>query len=216
MRISHEAIYTYLYVLPRGAFKRELARYLRRRHRFRRPRKVRLSSRPVQDIVSIDERPAEVADRTVPGHWEGDLLVGHANASALGTLVERTTRFTLLVPLMAKDATAVRRAFAREVRTLPAQLRRSLTYDQGQEMREHRLFTKQTKMQVYFAHPQCPWERGTNEHTNGLLRQFFPAGTRFNQVSRREMKRVQALLNDRPRKILNWHSPAHAFHQLLH
>ena len=133
MRISHEAIYTYLYVLPRGAFKRELARYLRRRHRFRRPRKVRLSSRPVQDIVSIDERPAEVADRTVPGHWEGDLLVGHANASALGTLVERTTRFTLLVPLMAKDATAVRRAFAREVRTLPAQLCRSLTYDQGQK-----------------------------------------------------------------------------------
>jgi len=215
MRISHEAIYTYLYVLPRGAFKRALARYLRRRHRFRRPHKVRLSSRPVQDIVSIDERPAEVADRTVPGHWEGDLLVGHANASALGTLVERTTRFTLLVPLQAKDASAVRRAFAREVRTLPAQLRRSLTYDQGQEMREHRLFTKQTKMQVYFAHPQSPWERGTNENTNGLLRQFFPAGTRFNHVSRRKIKRVQAMLNDRPRKILNWHSPAHAFHQLL-
>jgi transposase, IS30 family len=216
MRISPEAIYTYLYVLPRGAFKRELTRYLRRRHRFRRPRKIRLSSRPVQDIISIDERPAEVADRTVPGHWEGDLLVGHANASALGTLVERTTRFTLLVPLTAKDATAVRRAFAREVRTLPAQLRRSLTYDQGQEMREHRLFTKQTQMKVYFAHPQCPWERGTNENTNGLLRQFFPAGTRFNRISRREIKRVQALFNDRPRKILNWHSPAHAFHQLLH
>lgn len=216
MRISHEAIYTYLYVLPRGAFKRELTRYLRRRHRFRRPRKVRLSSRPVQDIISIDERPKEVADRTVPGHWEGDLLVGHANASALGTLVERTTRFTLLVPLKAKDATAVRRAFAREVRTLPAQLRRSLTYDQGQEMREHRLFTKQTKMRVYFAHPQCPWERGTNENTNGLLRQFFPSSTQFNRVSRREIKRVQAMLNDRPRKILHWHSPAHAFHHLLH
>jgi IS30 family transposase len=216
MRISHEAIYTYLYVLPRGAFKRELARYLRRRHRFRRPRKVRLSSRPVQDLISIDERPAEVADRTVPGHWEGDLLVGHANASALGTLVERTTRFTLLVPLTAKDAPAVRRAFAREVRTLPAQLRRSLTYDQGQEMREHRLFTKETKMRVYFAHPQCPWERGTNENTNGLVRQFFPAGTYFDRLSRRDIKRVQAMLNDRPRKILNWHSPAHAFDQLLH
>lgn len=110
----------------------------------------------------------------------------------------------------------MRRAFDREVRTLPAQLRRSLTYDQGQEMREHRLFTKHTKMRVYFAHPQCPWERGTNENTNGLLRQFFPAGTRFNRVSRREIKRVQVLLNDRPRKILNWHSLAHAFHQLLH
>lgn len=216
MRISHEAIYTYLYVLPRGAFKRELVRYLRRRHRFRRPRnKMRLSSRPIQDFISIDERPAEVADRTVPGHWEGDLLVGHANASALGTLVERTTRFTLLVPLTAKDAASVRQAFARELRTLPAQLRRSLTYDQGQEMREHRLFTKQTKMRVYFAHPHSPWERGTNENTNGLLRQFFPTGTRFNQVSRKEIKQVQAMLNDRPRKVINWHSPAHAFSQLL-
>jgi transposase, IS30 family len=216
MRISHEAIYTYLYVLPRGTFKRELVRYLRRRHRFRRPRKVRLSSRPIQDLISIDERPPEVADRTVPGHWEGDLLVGHANASALGTLVERTTRFTVLVPLKAKDAATVRQAFARELRTLPAQLRRSLTYDQGPEMREHRLFTKQTKMRVYFAHPHSPWERGTNENTNGLLRQFFPKGTRFTRLSRAEIKRVQAMLNDRPRKILNWHSPAHAFHHLLH
>ena len=216
MRISHEAIYTYLYVLPRGTFKRELIRYLRRRHRFRRPRKMRLSSRPIQDLISIDERPAEVADRTVPGHWEGDLLVGHANASALGTLVERTTRFTLLVPLKAKDAATVRHAFARELRTLPAQLRRSLTYDQGPEMREHRLFTKQTKMRVYFAHPHAPWERGTNENTNGLLRQFFPKGTRFNQLSRKQIKQVQTMLNDRPRKIINWHSPAYAFHHLLH
>ena len=205
-----------LYVLPRGTFKRELVRYLRRRHRFRRPRKVRLSSRPIQDLISIDERPVEVADRIVPGHWEGDLLVGHANASALGTLVERTTRFTLLVPLKAKDAATVRQAFARELRTLPAQLRRSLTYDQGPEMREHRLFTKQTTMRVYFAHPHSPWERGTNENTNGLLRQFFPKGTRFTRLSRSEIKRVQVMLNDRPRKILNWHSPAHAFHQLLH
>lgn len=216
MRISHEAIYPYLYVLPSGALKRELARYLRRRHRFRRPRKVRLSSRPIQDLISIDARPQEVADRTVPGHWEGDLLVGHANASALGTLVERTTRFTVLVPLKAKDASTVRQAFARELQTLPAQLRRSLTYDQGPEMPEHRLFTKHTKMRVYFAHPHCPWERGTNENTNGLLRQFFPKGTRFTRVSRAEIKRVQVMLNDRPRKILNWHSPAHAFHHLLH
>jgi len=215
MRISHGAIYTYLYVLPRGTLKRELVRCLRQRHRFRRPRKLRRKPRPVQDFLSIDERPAEVADRTVPGHWEGDLLVGHANASARGTLVERTTRFTLLVPLKAKDATTVRQAFARELRTLPAQLRRSLTYDLGQEMREHRLFTKQTKMQVYFAHPYAPWERGTNENTNGLLRQFFPTGTRFNRLSRREIKHVQAMFNDRPRKVLNWHSPAHAFRELL-
>lgn len=215
MRISHEAIYTYLYVLPRGSLKRELVRCLRQRHRFRRPRKPRRKPRPVQDFLSIDERPADVADRTVPGHWEGDLLVGHANASALGTLVERTTRFTLLVPLKAKDAATVRQAFARELRTLPAQLRRSLTYDLGQEMREHRLFTKQTKMQVYFAHPYAPWERGTNENTNGLLRQFFPKGTRFTRLPRRKIKRVQGLFNDRPRKVLNWHSPAYAFRELL-
>ena len=215
MRISHEAIYTYLYVLPRGTLKRELTRYLRQRHRFRRPHKVRFVPRPIQDIVSIEERPAEVADRTVPGHWEGDLLVGHANGSALGTLVERTTRFTLLVPLTAKDAATVRQAFARELRTLPAQLRRSLTYDQGPEMREHRLFTKQTKMRVYFAHRHCPWERGTNENTNGLLRQFFPPGTRFHRLSRQAIKHVQEMFNDRPRKVLNWHSPAHAFRELL-
>jgi len=215
MRISHEAIYTYLYVLPRGTLKRELTRSLRQRHRFRRPHKVRLVPRPIQDIVSIEERPAEVADRTVPGHWEGDLLVGHANGSALGTLVERTTRFTLLVPLTAKDAATVRQAFARELRTLPAQLRRSLTYDQGPEMREHRLFTKQTKMRVYFAHRHCPWERGTNENTNGLLRQFFPPGTRFHRLSRKAIKHVQEMFNDRPRKVLNWHSPAHAFRELL-
>lgn len=215
MQISHEAIYGYLYGLPPDTVKRALTQHLRRRHRFRRPHKVRLSSHAVQEMVSIDDRPAEVAARVVPGHWEGDLLVGHANASALGTRVERTTRFTLLVPLKAKHAPAVRRAFVRAIRTLPPQLRRSLTYDQGQEMRDHRRFTTQTQMPVYFAYPHSPWERGTNENTNGLLRQFFPAGTHFNKVSRREIKRVQAMLNDRPRKILNWHSPAHAFHHLL-
>ena len=216
MRISHEAIYTYLYVLPRGTLKKELIRALRHRHHVRRPRAtVRRKPRPIQDFLSIEERPAAVADRTVPGHWEGDLLMGHANASAVGTLVERTTRFTLLVPLRAKDAASVRQAFARELRTLPAQLRQSLTYDQGQEMTEHRLFTQQTQIQVYFAHPRCPWERGTNENTNGLLRQFFPKGTHFTTVTRRQIKHVQALFNDRPRKVLNWHSPAKAFKEAL-
>ena len=216
MRISHEAIYTYLYVLPRGQLKRELTRALRHRHPFRRPRgKRRRTTRPIQDIISIEERPAEVADRTVPGHWEGDLLMGHGNASALGTLVERTTRFTILVPLRTKGAPSVRRAFARELRTLPRQLTQSLTYDQGQEMREHRLFTQQTQMRVYFAHPHCPWERGTNENTNGLLRQFFPKGTRFHLLTRRHIKHVQALFNDRPRKVLNWHSPAKVFRDVL-
>jgi len=217
MRVSPETLYTYLYVLPRGQLKRALIRALRRRHHVRRPRtRSRRSTHPVQDMLSIEERPPEVATRTVPGHWEGDLLVGRRNASALGTLVERTTRFTLLVPLAAKDAATVRRAFARELRTLPQQVRRSLTYDQGQEMREHQLFTAQTQMQVYFAHPHSPWERGTNENTNGLLRQFFPKGTNFTTLTRREIKHVQALFNDRPRKVLNWHSPAHAFQALLH
>ncbi len=217
MRISHEAIYTYLYVLPRGQLKHTLIHALRHHHHVRRPRRtLRLKSRPIQNSISIEERPAEVADRTVPGHWEGDLLMGHGNASALGTLVERTTRFTLLVPLTTKDAASVRQAFARELRTLPQQLRRSLTYDQGQEMAEHRLFTQATQIQVYFAHPNCPWERGTNENTNGLLRQFFPKGTRFTSWSRQRIKHVQVLFNDRPRKVLNWHSPAKVFQDLLY
>ena len=217
MRISHEAIYTYLYVLPRGALKHILIRALRRHHHVRRPReKVRLKPRPIQEFLSIEERPVEVADRTVPGHWEGDLLMGHGNASALGTLVERTTRFTVLVPLAAKDATSVRAAFARELRTLPQQLRRSLTYDQGQEMAEHRLFTQATQIQVYFAHPHCPWERGTCENTNGLLRQFFPKGTRFTTLTRRDIKHVQNLFNGRPRETLHWRTPAEVFQNLLH
>jgi IS30 family transposase len=217
MRASHETIYAYLYVLPRGQLRRELLVYLRQRHKRRR----RQGRRPavdgrgqLPDMISIEERPAEVADRTIPGHWEGDLLMGRRQASALGTLVERTTRTTLLVPLTAKDATSVRRAFAREMRTLPQQMRRSLTYDRGKEMAEHRLFTEATGITVYFAHPQSPWERGTNENTNGLLRQFFPKRTDFSTLSRREIKHVQHLMNGRPRKVLNWRTPSEAFYHL--
>ena len=217
MRISHEAIYTYLYVLPRGQLRRELLAALRQRHKRRRGRRSgRAHDRRGQlpDMISIEERPAEVADRTIPGHWEGDLLMGRRSVSALGTLVERTTRTTILVPLQAKDATSVRRAFAREMRTLPQQMRRSLTYDRGKEMAEHRLFTETTGIRVYFAHPQSPWERGTNENTNGLLRQFFPKRTDFLKISRREIKHVQALMNGRPRKVLNWRTPSEAFHNV--
>ena len=216
MRISHETIYTALYVLPRGALKRELLAALRHRRQHRRARRHTQDRRgSIPDMLSIEERPAEVADRTVPGHWEGDLSMGRRHASALGTLVERTTRATLLVPLRAKDATSVRHAFARELRTLPQQLARSLTYDRGKEMTEHRLFTTETKIQVYFAHPHSPWERGTNENTNGLVRQFFPKGTDFSTVSRREIKHVQVLLNGRPRKVLNWRLPSEVFHDHL-
>ena len=216
MRVSHETNSTILYVLPRGELKRELLAALRHRRKHRKSRRTSHDRRGViPDMISIEERPAEVAARTVSGHWEGDLLLGRRHASALGTLVERTTRTTRLVPLRAKDATSVRRAFAREMRTLPQQLRRSLTYDRGREMAQHTLFTHETRIRVFFAHPHSPWERGTNENTNGLIRQFFPKGTDFSQVSRRDIKHVQALLNGRPRKVLHWRTPSEVFHDHL-
>ena len=216
MRISHEAIYTYVYVLPRGELKKRLLSLLRQEHKRRHKRRESsVVTRKLEDMLSIEERPAEVADRTVPGHWEGDLLIGRNRQSALGSLVERTTRFVILVPLRNKTAPEVRKAFAREMKSLPAQLRQSLTYDQGREMAEHKLFTRDTSIQVYFAHPASPWERGTNENTNGLIRQFFPKGTDFNTVSRKEIKKVQAMLNGRPRKTLNWEKPCKVYQQVL-
>lgn len=218
MHAAAETIYTYVYVLPRGELKAELLRSLRRGHKYRR-RRGRKAKEPVvaiEGMLSIEERPAEVADRIVPGHWEGDLIIGgQREQSALGTLVERTTRTVLLVPLKSKRADEVRRAFAREMRRLPQQMRLSLTYDQGREMAQHKLFTKQTKMKVYFAHPRSPWERGTNENTNGLIRQFFPRGTDFRTVSRREIKHVQHLLNGRPRKTLDFRTPYEAMQDVL-
>lgn len=217
MRLSHEALYTYLYVLPRGELRRELLSYLRRGHRRRRPRRSGPSQRgQIPEMISIEERPAEVADRTVPGHWESDLIIGRDKGSAIGTLVERTTRTLILVPLQGKDAETVRKAFARQLRTLPSQMKLSLTHDRGKEMSQHRLFTRATKIQVYFAHPQSPWERGTNENTNGLIRQYFPKGTDFNEVSYYRLKRVQHLLNGRPRAVLDWRTPYEAFQELLH
>lgn len=217
MNISHESIYTYIYVLARGTLKKSLVLHLRKNHHIRRSRsKERLKSSPIQDLVSIDQRPKEVENRTIPGHWEGDLLVGAMNQSFLGTLVERTTRFTLLVPLKSRNTLEVKDAFAKKVNTLPKELKLSLTYDRGCEMKQHRLFTEETKMKVYFAHPHSPWERGTNENTNGLLRDFFPKGTDFKKYSNEYIEHVQTIFNERPRKILNWRSPAEAFNQLLH
>lgn len=218
MQISHESIYSYLYVQPRGALRKELIKCLRRRHINRRPRnsKSRRNCGPIQDYISIEERPTEIANRIVPGHWEGDLLMGHNNISALGTLVERTTRMTFLVKLKDKDATAVREAFAQEFRHLPKALKRSLTYDHGQEMAEHKLFTKNTRIKVYFAHPHSPWERGTSENTNYLIRQFFPKGTNFSRVPLKNIKRAQDMLNDRPRKTLEFLTPHEVFSKLLH
>lgn len=216
MQVSHESIYTYIYILPRGTLRKELISYLRQGRRGRQRRKRDTDERgKIPNMVSIHERPNEVADRTVPGHWESDLLIGKAHRSAIATLVERTTRTAILVPLKAKDAKTVRTALARTVKRLPREVCRSLTHDRGTEMHEHELFTKETKVQVYFADPQSPWQRGTNENTNGLIRQFFPKGTDFNAVSRKELKYVQELLNERPRETLNWHTPKEKFEELL-
>lgn len=219
MQISHETIYAYVYVLPRGSLKKELLKCLRqeRKYRQKRSRKGKPEEKrgKIADMISIEERPSEVADRTVPGHWEGDLILGKYKRSAVGTLVERTTRTVILVPLKNKDATSVRKAYAKEMKNLPKQMKRSLTYDQGKEMSEHKQFTVDTNIQVYFAHPGSPWERGTNENTNGLIRQYFPKGTDFSKVTRREIKKVQQLLNTRPRKTLNWKTPLESFNSLV-
>ncbi|MFH1225686.1 MAG: IS30 family transposase, partial [bacterium] len=216
MRRSPEAIYTYIYVLPRGALKKELTACLRHNHkrRHKQSRGVKIE-RNIEDMLSIEERPKEVADRIIPGHWEGDLIIGKNNRSALGTLVERTTRTTILVPVKNREAETVAKAFAKEVKKLPKQMKLSMTYDQGREMAKHKLFTNITGAKVYFAHPRSPWERGTNENTNGLIRQFFPKGTDFHKVSRYEVKKVQDLLNGRPRQALGFQKPYEVFDQLI-
>ena len=219
MQISHEAIYRYIYVLPRGALKEALIKGLRQERKYRRTqRKVddpEEKRGKIADMLSIEERPGEVADRSVPGHWEGDLMMGKYKRTALGTLVERTTRYVILVPLKAKDAGSVREAYAREFQKLPKEIAKTLTYDQGKEMSEHKQFTIDTGMQVYFAHPGSPWERGTNENTNGLIRQYFPKGTEFDKVSVGEIRRVQRQLNDRPRAVLNYMKPDEVINQLV-
>lgn len=220
MRVSPESIYQYIYVLPRGSLKEALIKGLRQERKYRRKRKmVAVKSEEtrgkIADMLSIEERPAEVANRIVPGHWEGDLIMGKYKQSAMGTLVERTTRYTLMVPLKAKDAVSVRKAYARAIRTLPKEIAKSLTYDQGKEMSDHKAFTFSTGMQVYFAHPGSPWERGTNENTNGLIRQYFPKGTDFRTVSTKEIKRVQRQLNQRPRKTLGYLTPEETINNIV-
>jgi IS30 family transposase len=218
MRVSHETIYTSLYVQARGALRRELTACLRTGRAMRVPRRrsawlAAQQRRPgtIRDMVLISERPAEVADRAVPGHWEGDLLMGAHNASAIATLVERTTRFVMLVHLgEAKTADAVAAALARTIATLPAALRRSLTWDQGKEMAAHRQFSTATGLQVYFCDPHSPWQRGSNENTNGLLRQYFPKGSDLSIYTPAHLDTVAAELNGRPRQTLGWRTPAEA------
>ncbi|TKA98476.1 IS30 family transposase [Cereibacter changlensis] len=234
MRISHEAIYQALYVQGRGALKRELSTCLRSGRALRLPRE-RARNRGksfVGDALMISDRPADVGDRAVPGHWEGDLILG-LGSSAIGTLVERTTRFTMLLHLPRMEghekaksikngpalaghgAEAVRDAIAGTIMELPAHLRRSLTWDQGAEMAQHTQLRIETGLDVYFCDPQSPWQRGSNENTNGLLRQYFPKGTDLSQHGKDELKAVAHALNSRPRKTLNWQTPAEALDRLL-
>jgi IS30 family transposase len=234
MRISHEAIYQALYVQGRGALRRELVACLRTGRALRVPR-ARTRGRGKKFVtpeILISQRPAEANDRAVPGHWEGDLILG-LHSSAIGTLVERTTRFTLLLHLPRMDghgeelrikngpalaghgADAVRDAIATSITTLPTQLRRSLTWDQGAEMAQHAQLRINTGLDIYFCDPHSPWQRGTNENTNGLLRQYFPKGTDLSRHSREDLDAVALALNTRPRKTLGWKTPAEALDQLL-
>ena len=217
MRVSHETIYQSLYVQGRGALRRELAASLRTGRALRRPRRKEGERRgKIKDMVMISERPAEAADRAVPGHWEGDLLVGAAGKSAIGTLVERTTRFTMLVPLPAgRDAVAVAEALTPVIAGLPAALRRSLTWDQGWEMRAHARIAVAADCEIYFCDPHSPWQRGSNENTNGLLRQYFPKGTSLARYSPGQLAAVADELNGRPRKTLGWKTPAEALAEIL-
>ena len=234
MRISHEAIYQALYVQGRGALRRELTACLRtgRALRLPRARSTGRGKRFVTPDVLISTRPAEIEDRAVPGHWEGDLIIG-AHRSAIGTLVERTTRFTMLLhlppmpghgigvrekngpALAGHGATAVRDAIALTIMTLPQHLRQSLTWDQGAEMAQHAQLRIDSGLQIYFCDPHSPWQRGTNENTNGLLRQYFPKGTDFQRLTLNDLSAVALTLNTRPRKTLGWRTPAEALNALL-
>ena len=210
MRVSHETIYLTLFVQTRGALKRELVAHLRRSGSIRRPRTQSRANRgqgQILDAVSIRERPAEAADRAIPGHWEGDLLAGGAN-SHIATLVERQSRFVLLVAVDGKDTRSVTSALSRQVRKLPEQLRASLTWDRGMEMAEHARFTVATNVQVYFCDPQSPWQRGSNENTNGLLRQYLPKGTDLSTLTQTQLDSIAAKLNNRPRQTLAFKTPA--------
>jgi len=210
MRVSHETIYRSLFIQARGVLKKELMDHLRSKRRMRRSRHASPSGQSrgqIVDAISIRERPAEAEDRAIPGHWEGDLLSGGKN-SYIATLVERHSRFLMLIKVPSKDTAVVVAALSTHVRKLPATLRRSLTWDRGLEMAKHKEFTVATDVQVYFCDPQSPWQRGTNENTNLLLRQYFPRGTDLSPISQAQLDQVSLRLNQRPRKTLGFQTPA--------
>jgi IS30 family transposase len=219
MRVSHEVIYRALYIQGRGELRRELTRQLRTGRAMRRPKRRvdgRRSRDRIRDMVLISDRPAEVADRAVPGHWEGDLVMGADGKSAIGTLVERTTRYTMLLHLPdGHGAAHLHRAITAAITTLPAQLRRSLTWDQGIELAQHAKISIDTDLDIYFCDPHSPWQRGTNENTNGLLRQYFPKGSDLHAHSAAHLAHVMTELNARPRKVLGFYTPAEAIARLI-
>jgi IS30 family transposase len=216
MRIATETVYFYIYVHAKPELKATLIEQLRQKRRYRgNVRRGKGKRTTIADKISIDERPEEVKGRLIPGHWEGDLIMGKDRQSAIGTLNERTTRTVILVHLKARDAESVRRAFEKEFKSIPAQMKKSLTYDNGTEMAQHKLFTKNTKIAVYFAHPYSPWERPTNENSNGLLRDYFPKGMDLSTITKQRLKEVQNQLNERPRKVLDWRKPKEVFDEFI-
>ena len=213
VRLSRETIYTSLYAMPKGQLRASLLALMRRRHKARKPQqgKNKINSRSIPDMTLIDLRPVEIQMRPIPGHWEGDLIIGKGNRSQVGTLVERTTLFVALVKLESSKADETAEAFTRILNRFDSQMRRSMTYDQGSEMRHHKLLTQNTGVDVYFAHPRAPWERGISENTNGLLRQYLPKGTDLSVFSQEKLDDIAWLLNTRPRKTLGWKAPAELF-----
>ena len=213
---SHEAIYNALYVMPRGSLKKELIACLRQGNGKRRPRSRGKDRRgQIPDLVSIHLRPPEIEDRLMPGHWEGDLIMGANNRSAVGTLVERTTRLVLLAKLDGTTATAAAIGFSDKLNEVPRSLRLSMTYDQGREMVKHAEITQRTGTAIYFADPHSPWQRGSNENTNGLLRQYLPKGTDLSVYSQEELDAIADSLNTRPRKTLDWRTPLEVYADVL-
>lgn len=217
MQVSHESIYKSLFVQARGELRKELVKHLRRKRSIRRPKtasKRRPQGGAIQDGISIRERPAEVEDRAVPGHWEGDLLCGK-KGTQIATLVERKTRFVILVKTDTGEAEAVASALIQAIKKLPATLRDSLTWDRGSEMADHVSIQLATSMDIYFCDPQSPWQRGSNENTNGLLRQYLPKGTDLSQFTQHALDAIADRLNTRPRKTLNWKTPGEALNEVL-
>ncbi len=216
MRITFESIYYHIYMHLDLAKREALIERLRQSRRARgNANRGKNRSPTIPERVMIDERPEGANSRQEAGHWEGDLVLGKNRESAIGTIVERKTRHLIIVPLKKRDATSVRIAFEKEFRKIPLKMRKSMTYDNGSEMAQHKLLSKNTKMKIYFAHPYSPWERPTNENFNGLIRDYFPKGTDFNTISPKELKYVQNELNERPRKILNMNTPKAVFQSLI-